>query len=70
MIAAYLLFTYMWCITMFYGIWDLKNAGNFDTDLEQDQRNIVWAVCSTLIYTFFFLMMIISHFMTMRTSPG
>ena len=70
MVAAYLLFTYMWCITMFYGIWDLKKAGNFDTDLEQDQRSIVWAVCSTLIYSFFFLMMIISHFMTMRTSPG
>lgn len=70
MIAAYLLFTYMWCITMFYGIWDLEKAGNFDTDLEQDQRKIVWAVCSTLIYSFFFLMMIISHFMTMRTSPG
>ena len=67
-VIAYILFVYMWFLTVFYGIWDIEKKEG--SDILEDQRNAVWAVFSTLIFSFFWLMMIISHWMTMRTSPG
>ena len=63
--VAYILFAYMYCLTTFYGIWDIRKVSEQDHD-----HSVIWAVFSTLIFTFFFLMMIIAHFKTMRTSPG
>mmetsp|Transcript_12937 Transcript_12937/g.17424 ORF Transcript_12937/g.17424 Transcript_12937/m.17424 type:complete len:105 (+) Transcript_12937:162-476(+) len=58
----------MWCLTVFHGIWDLETEGTHDA--VEDTRKAVWAVFSTLVFTFFFILMICSHWMTMRTSPG
>mmetsp|Transcript_27613 Transcript_27613/g.34274 ORF Transcript_27613/g.34274 Transcript_27613/m.34274 type:complete len:115 (-) Transcript_27613:895-1239(-) len=58
----------MWFLTVFHGIWDLETEDTHDA--VEDTRKAVWAAFSTLVFTFFFIMMICSHWMTMRTSPG
>ena len=62
--AAYILFSYMYGLTLLYGIWDLSEDGS------KSAPATFGAVISTIFYTFFFTMMIISHVMTVMTSPG
>jgi len=68
-ISAYILFAYMWYVTVFHGIWNQESAGE-DDDIELEETRAVRASVSTLVYSFFFTMMLVSHFMTMCTSPG
>ena len=64
MVAAWVLLTYLYFLTLIYGIWDASSDDDFDGN------NAFWATISTLFYTFFFAMMMISHVLTVFTSPG
>ena len=65
--AAYVLFAYMYGLTLVYGIWAVhERKENIDIDGAQT----FWAVLSTIIFTFFFSMMIWAHVVTVFTSPG
>ena len=62
--TAYFLFSYMYGLTLLYGIWDLRESG------ELTGASLLGAIISTIFYTFFFTMMILSHVLTVVTSPG
>ena len=53
---------------MLYGIWDIGISS--DSQATPAESKTFWAVISTLVYTFFWVMMIISHALTVVTSPG
>ena len=67
-VVAYLALTYMYFLTVLYGIWDVGISS--DSQATPAESKTFWAVISTLVYTFFWLMMIISHALTVVTSPG
>ena len=57
-VLAYVLFTYMYALTVTYGIWNFKLEQKEYTD-----RQVVWAIVNTVVFTFFFVMMMASHLM-------
>ena len=61
---AYVMFAYMYGLTVLYGIWDLHN------DPGKVKTSTGWAIVSTLIFTILFAMMILSHVLTVVTNPG
>lgn len=65
---AYLAFGYMYILTVVYGIWDYHS--DEATKSTSEEHVTSWAIFSTSIFTFFFVLMIASHFMTMVTDPG
>ena len=54
----------MYGLTVLYGIWDLHDAPG------KVKTSTGWAIVSTIIFTIFFAMMIVSHVLTVVTSPG
>ena len=57
----------MYFLTLIYGIWDL----HLDASTGQGEtRSTAWAIMSTVIFTFFFVMMFASHVLTVFTNPG
>ena len=63
---TYVMLAYMYGLTLLCGIWNMHG----DIAGDRIEPNTGWAVISTLIFTFLFIMTILSHCLTVVTSPG
>ena len=66
---AWVAFMYMYCLTVFWGIWNFElheQAGQRVVD--SDKR--FWASISTAAYSALWLLMIWSHIASVMTNPG
>ena len=61
---AYILFAYMYALTVFYGIWHLVFVE------DESEKSYLWPILSTFLYTVFFSLMLVSHMMAMMVDPG
>ena len=63
-VLAYILFAYLYGITLVYGIWHFKFAD------DHSDRHEVHAVINTILFSIFFLLMLVSHIQVVFTNPG
>lgn len=62
---AYILFTYLYGITLVYGIWHFKF-----TDYNHPYRDETHAIIHTIFFSIFFLLMLWAHISVVITNPG
>ena len=64
-VLAYVLFSYMYTLTLFYGIWH----NWFFTD-DGTNQSIAWPIVSTVAFSILFSLMMLSHILSVMTDPG
>ncbi len=62
---VYILMAYEYFMTVYFGIWR-QSFGLYPTP----PYSIVFALINTVLFTFFFVMMVWSHIVSVRTEPG
>ena len=63
---VYVLFVWEYFLTIYFGIWHQS----FNLADTQQSFSTVGAIVNTIIFTFFWLMMIWSHVVTVKTRAG
>ena len=65
-VLVYVLFVWEYFLTIYFGIWHQS----FNLADTQQSFSTVGAILNTIIFTFFWLMMIWSHVVTVKTRAG